>query len=45
MTSNLANDEIANHALQFRKEAEIVAKQRADNDEKGSFDADIIQFL
>lgn len=35
MTSNLANDEIANHALQFRKEAEIVAKQRDNNDQKG----------
>lgn len=36
MTSNLANDEIANHALQFRKEAEIIAKQRDSNDQKGS---------
>ena len=35
MTSNLANDEIANHALQFRKEAEMLAKQRDSNDQKG----------
>jgi len=34
MTSNLANDEIANHALQFRKEAEMLAKQRDSNDQK-----------
>ena len=28
MTSNLANDEIAGHALQLRHEAEVFAKQR-----------------
>lgn len=32
MTSNLANDEIADHALQLRHEAEVAAKQRANND-------------
>lgn len=36
MTSNLANDEIAGHALQLRREAEIIAKQRST---KGNFDA------
>ena len=29
MTSNLANDEIAEHALQLRREAQLLAKQRA----------------
>jgi len=31
MTSNLANDEIADHALQLRHEAEVAAKQRANS--------------
>ena len=34
MTSNLANDEIADHALQLRQEAEIAAKQRTVTTEK-----------
>ena len=35
MTSNLANDEIADHALQLRHDAEIVAKQRTNSDKEG----------
>ncbi|EFX86089.1 hypothetical protein DAPPUDRAFT_313073 [Daphnia pulex] len=34
MTSNLANDEIADHALQLRHEAEVAAKQRTKNDKE-----------
>lgn len=36
MTSNLANDEIAEHALQLRHEAEVVAKQRSKSDKEGN---------
>jgi ATP-dependent Clp protease ATP-binding subunit ClpB len=35
MTSNLANDEIADHALQLRHEAEIAAKQRKNGNKEG----------
>ena len=35
MTSNLANDEIAGHALQLRHEAEVFAKQRPILDKEG----------
>jgi hypothetical protein len=35
MTSNLANDEIAEHALQLRHEAEVAAKQRTKSDKEG----------
>ncbi|XP_058970619.2 mitochondrial disaggregase-like [Pocillopora verrucosa] len=33
MTSNLASDEIANHALELRKEAKLAAEQRQEGDE------------
>lgn len=36
MTSNLANDEIAGHALQLRHEAEVAAKQRSNVEKEGS---------
>ncbi len=35
MTSNLANDEIAGHALQLRHEAEVSAKQRSNVEKEG----------
>lgn len=35
MTSNLANDEIADHALQLRHEAEMTAKQRTNGNKEG----------
>lgn len=35
MTSNLANDEIADHALQLRNEAEMAAKRRVTSNNKG----------
>lgn len=31
MTSNLANDKIADHAMQLRREAEFSAKQRSNS--------------
>lgn len=31
MTSNLANDEIADHAIELRHEADILAKERANS--------------
>ncbi|RMX37496.1 hypothetical protein pdam_00012843 [Pocillopora damicornis] len=33
MTSNLASDEIANHALELRREAKLAAEQRQEGDE------------
>jgi ATP-dependent Clp protease ATP-binding subunit ClpB len=35
MTSNLANDEIANHAQQLRHKAEVATKQRTQSDKEG----------
>lgn len=37
MTSNLANDEIADHALQLRREAEAITKQRSTKNNEGIF--------
>ncbi|XP_046438931.1 caseinolytic peptidase B protein homolog [Daphnia pulex] len=34
MTSNLANDEIANHAQQLRHKAEVATKQRTQSDKE-----------
>lgn len=36
MTSNLANDEIADHALQLRHEAEIATKHRTSSENEGN---------